>query len=291
MDDLEKFEIRSQNRSFLTNSPVMQELLSPSLNHRSWVNDAKVRRLYLQASSQQWYAPQKVNFGQSIDLDPEIRRVWIRFMSVFYTLEKMGLNVIVNMMPKAVKKLKSEEVPLYLSVQCFDEARHVFVIENYLRKLGAPPQYDWTLHVLGQLASLGFYRMENWLFSTLFSENFASCFLRRAKAANIDPLGAEMCQSLLVDESRHLHFLHIVLPEIMDRFSLFGRLYVKSAQFFIMNFCERMARTLDADGTLVGIDRRALVEEAFENVERAYESYGVTRKFLHFPKVAPLLSH
>ena len=35
----------------------------------------------------------------------------------------------------------------------------------------------------------------------------------------------------------------------------------------------------------VGLDRRGLLEEAFENVERAYESFGVTRDFLYFPKL------
>ena len=287
----QELENRSQinGNAFLLSSPGMQYLLDPIQNKSSWINDTKVRRLYLQAASQQWFAPQKIDFEREIALGDEHRRVWSRFMTVFYTLEKMGLNVILNMMPKAVRKLRSEEASLYLPAQSFDEARHVFVIENYLKKLGAPPRYDWTYHVLGWVASMGFYRVENWLFSTLFSENFASSFLRRAKAAQIDALGAEMCKSLLLDESRHLHFLHIVLPDIMDRLSLFGRTYVRGAQFFIMKLTETMARSLDADGHIVGIDRRALFEEVFENVERAYESYGVTRDFLRFPKIAPLL--
>jgi hypothetical protein len=175
----------------------------------------------------------------------------------------------------------------YLSAQCYDEARHVFTIENYLKKLGAPPKYDWTYHVLGQVSSLGFFRVENWLFSTLFSEHFASAFLRRAKAAKIDSLGSDMCKNLLIDESRHLHFLHIVLPDVLDRLSALGKGYVKLSQFFIMKFTERMARSLDDDGKLVGLDRQALLEEVFANVERSYDNFGV-RPFLYFPKVAPM---
>lgn len=256
-------------------------------NAKSHVNDKKIRRLYLQASMQQWFAPKRINFDTQINLSDEERRVWVRLMHVFYTLEKMGLNVIANMMPKATHKLKSEEATYYLSAQCFDESRHVFAAENYLKKLGSPPTYHWKYHVLGQLASLGAYRVENWLFSTLFSENFASAFLRRAKAANIDPMGAEMCRNLLLDESRHLHFLHIVLPDILDRLSLFGRSYIKTSQFFIMKLTERWATTLEEDVEIVGLDRRALMEEVFENVERAYESFGVTRDYLYFPKITP----
>lgn len=293
MDEIEvsasPVKVPREGKGFLlSDTPGYKDLLVPTASAKAWVNDAKLRRLYLQATSQQWFAPQRINFAGELDLEPEARRVWIRFSEIFYTLEKMGLNVIGNMMPKAVSKLRSEEVSYYLSAQYFDESRHVFVIANYLRKLGAPPKYDRKYHVLGQVASMGFYRVENWLFSTLFSENFASCFLRRAKAANIDPVGAEMCKNLLIDESRHLHFLHIVLPDILDRLSLFGRSYVKASQYFIMKFTTQMAETLDEDGLLVGLDRRALIEDVFENIEKAYEGFGVTRDFLYFPKIKPL---
>jgi hypothetical protein len=269
------------------NSPAMQELLlKPISKDNPIVKDAKIRRLYLQASSQQWYAPQKLNFDLPVDPDAETRRAWARISEVFYTLEKMGLNVIANMMPKAAGKLKSDEVVNYLAVQCHDEARHVFVVESYLKKLGAPPVYDYRYHVLGQAASMGFYKVENWMFSTLFSENFASAFLRRAKASpRIDPFGAEMCKYLMIDESRHLHFLHIVLPDVMDRLSLMGKTYVKACQFFIMKFSEVISRTLEADAAYVGINRRDLLEEIFENIEKAYEGFGVTRQFLRFPKI------
>lgn len=269
----------------LADVPAISDLLEPMANEYSKVNDKKIRRLYLQASMQQWFAPKRINFDTAINLEPEERRVWIRLMHVFYTLEKMGLNVIANMMPKASHKLKSEEASFYLSAQCFDEARHVFSIESYLKKLGAPPSYHWKYHVLGQIASMGAYRVENWLFSTLFSENFASAFLRRAKNAKIDPIGAEMCRNLLLDESRHLHFLHIVLPDLLDRMSVFGRSYVKASQFFIMKLTEKWATTLEADVEIVGLDRRAILEEVFENIERAYESFGVTRDYLYFPKI------
>lgn len=282
-----KLQTLTEKTNFtLSDIPGIESLLEPMPHPHSLVNAQKIRRLYLQASQQQWFAPRRLDFGQEVQMDEESRQVWIRLMRVFYTLEKMGLNVIANMMPKASNRLKSEEATYYLSAQCFDESRHVFSIESYLRKLGAPPEYNWTYHVLGQLASVGAYRVENWLFSTLFSENFASAFLRRTKNSNIDPLGAEMCKNLLVDESRHLHFLHIVLPDIMDRLSLFGRSYIKASQFFIMKLTERWAQTLDY-ASVVGIDQRAIVEEVFENMERAYESFGVSRDYLYFPKIKP----
>ncbi len=272
----------------LSDTPWLDQLLIPLESPNSVVNDAKIRRLYLQASTQQWFSPHKLDFTAPIEMEEEQRRIWIKFMTIFYTMEKMGLNVICNMMSKAVRHLRSEDTAYYLSAQAYDEARHVFTAENYLKKLGAPPKYDYTYHILGQAASMGFFRVENWLFSTLFSENFASCFLRKAKNAKIDPLGADMCRYLLVDESRHLHFLHIVLPDLLDRLSVFGRTYVKASQFFIMKFASVMSSRFDIDASAVGIDRRELLEDVFANVERAYDSFGVSKKFLAFPSVSPL---
>jgi hypothetical protein len=270
----------------LGNNPLIAEMvLKPISKNNPIVKEDKIRRLYLQGSSQQWYALQKMNFESPVSEDPENRRVWIKLTQIFYTLEKMGLNVIANMMYKASRKLQSEEIVSYLAVQCHDEARHVFVAENYLKKLGAPPVYDYKFHVLGQVASMGAFRVENWLFSTLFSENFASSFLRRSKTAQIDPFGSEMCRNLIMDESRHLHFLNIVLPDVMDRLNVISRPYVKASQYFIMKFTEVMSRSLEADAAYVGLNRRDLLEEVFENMERSYEGFGVSRKWLWFPKI------
>lgn len=273
--------------SFLLNgNPQIAEMvLAPISRANPILNDQKIRKLYLQACAQQWYPLQKINFELPTATDPEHRRALIAINQVFYTLEKMGLNVIANMMAKASRKFKSEEAASYLSVQCHDEARHVFLAEIHLKKLGAPPVYDNRLHILGQVASMGFYRVENWLFSTLFSENFASAYLRRGKTFEGDPFGQEVCRNLVIDEARHLHFLHIVLPDILDRMNVVGRSYVKSAQYFIMKFTEVMSRTMANDAAVIGIDRREMLEEVFENIERSYESMGVSRKFLYFPTI------
>src|SRR5882724_8019634 len=83
----------------LSDSPAMQALLSPISSSRPVVDERKVRRLYLQATQQQWFAPKRLDFETPVNMDAESRRVWIRLMTIFYTLEKMGLNVIANMMP------------------------------------------------------------------------------------------------------------------------------------------------------------------------------------------------
>lgn len=279
-------EVSADTRtSFSLTAPGMEDLLIPSGNSKSRVNDLKIRRLYLQAASQQWFGPQRIHFETPIDLTDEQKRVWIRLTHIFYTLEKMGLNVISFMTPKAVARTRSDEIACYLTVQATDEARHVFLLENYLKKLGNDPKFQGWLNALNLAASNGYCRVENWLFSTLFSENFAHSFLRRAKLAQVDTVGASIFRNLQLDESRHLHFLHIVLPDLYDRLNFFGRAYLKASQYFIMKFTEIASRSVAADAALVGIERRDLLEEVFANVERSYAGFGVNPNFLPFPKL------
>ncbi|MBI1861886.1 MAG: diiron oxygenase [Deltaproteobacteria bacterium] len=287
MNETEENRPDAKAPSFLLNdNPTLQELLlKPTTRDNAILNDQKIRRLYVQAASQQWFAPQRIDFTAPLGLTDEQRQVWIRLAGVFYTLEKMGLNVIMGMMGRAVRKFRSDELAYYLTEQAHDEGRHVFVIENYLKRLGAPPKFDRSLQILGQVTHTGFYQVENWLFSTLFSENFASSFLRRTRMATIDPIGAEMCKQLLVDESRHIHFLHIVLPDILDRLSLMGKTYLRASQGFMMHFTERVSRGLKDDAALVGIDRDALLEEVFENMEKSYHTLGLNPRFIPFAKI------
>ena len=275
----------------LAGIPGIEKILEPSPHPNRKVNDAKIRRLYVQASSQQWFAPQRIDYSAPVTMDEASIKVWRQFMLIFYSLEKMGLNTIALMAYKAVRKFKSDETAYYLAAQEFDEARHVFAIENYLKRLGAPPVYDRKLHVFGQIASLGAFRVENWLFSTLFSENFASAFLRMARNSNLDEQGKEMCRSLLLDESRHLHFLHTVLPDVMDRLGVVGKTYLKSSQYFIMKLTEMFARNLDKEAGIVGMNRKELVEDAFDSVQTAYENIGLPRNFVKLPKISPLLAN
>ena len=287
MIETEENKSGAKTSSFLmSENPMLQELLlKPTTRDNPIINDQKIRRLYIQAASQQWFAPHRIDFTAPIDLTDEEKRVWIRLNGVFYTLEKMGLAVIMQMMSRAVRKFKSDEMAYYLTEQAHDEGRHVFVIENYLKRLGAPPKFDRSLQILGQVTHTGFYQVENWLFSTLFSENFASSFLRRTRAAKIDSIGSEMCKQLLVDESRHLHFLNIVLPDILDRMSLMGKTYLRASQGFMMHFTKRVTRTLEHDASLVNISTPALLEEVFENMEKSYHTLGLNPRFIPFAKI------
>ncbi|MCB0405385.1 MAG: ferritin-like domain-containing protein [Bdellovibrionales bacterium] len=278
-------EVIPQRKIFNIESTLFEQLAAPMPGMSTRVNGTKLRKLYLQSMSQQWNPTDKLVFSEPEPMPEKLRDIWIRFGTIFYTLEEMGLHTLNHMMGAASNKLASDDVAFYLSTQCADEARHVFLIEQYLSRLGARPHFDRKFRILSRIASQGLYRVENWMFSTLFSENFASAFLRRARSAEIDGFGQTMCAGILKDEHRHIHFLNIVLPDVIERLNLVSRTYIKTSQFFIMKFTEHVSRCLEEDGKCVGIPRQELLEEAFENMKKTYESFGVGRDFLVFPSI------
>lgn len=276
--------------AYLAAHPVTRELTHATPNPHSLVNDDKIRQLFFRATSQQWFPGDRIDFEAPIDLRPEVRDVWIKLCTVFYTLEKMGQDVIINMMPKATKLMKSTEVSNYLSAQCYDESRHVLILENYLRRLGSPPQFNRIYQTFGTVASQGAFRVQNWLFSTLFSENVASVFLQRMRFSEIDPIGESIGANFLQDEARHISFLKIVLPDLFDKMGFWGRSYVRISQGFITLLTERMSRVLEKDLEIVKLNRKALLEEMFTNTEDCYEELGFPKRFLKFPKLQTAVS-
>ena len=65
-------ESQKETTSFsFADIPDIKNLLEPTPNDNALVNEQKIRRLYLQSSMQQWFAPKRINFEQPIELGVE----------------------------------------------------------------------------------------------------------------------------------------------------------------------------------------------------------------------------
>ncbi len=234
----------------------------------------KYRAVYQRAVSWYWNPDAEIDWTQETHLDERLKSSMTRIGTMLYSLELMGLHVISAMMSKARKKFHDENMGLYLTSQCADEARHVYVIENYLRKVEVPLVYERLAQILGNVAHLGPYRVENWLFSTLFSEIFASTFLQYCLESKIDHLGKEAFKNILRDEARHVSFIDLALKDTNADLSFIGRNYVKLGQMTLMRLVGLGLRQLRKDAENIGIDARDLVDTVFQRLEKEYEEIG-----------------
>ena len=217
------------------------------------------RTLFQQQGERLWNADRDVDWSAGSEIPPEKRRAWLRMMNVFLGLEVMGLDTIQVMMSKATHQLREPSLNLYLAAQCQDEARHVYVLDRYLAEVGghgflsAPERF--LIDRFGSLAQLGFWRVENWLMSTLFSENFAALFLQKClEIEDIDPLAKQIFRLILRDEVRHVNFLHTILPRLVERMSHFGRWYVWQSQIMMAGATSIGLRRIRPDAKHLGID-------------------------------------
>ena len=182
------------------------------------------RVLFQQQGERLWNADRDIDWDRGAQIPDAKRASWLRIINTFHGLEVMGLDTIQVMMGQATHQLRNPSLNLYLAAQCQDEARHVYVLDRYLTEVNGHGYMSaaerFMVDRFGAMASWGFFRVENWLISTLFSENFAALFLQRAlEIPDIDPLAKQIFRLILRDEVRHVNFLHTILPELIDGLS------------------------------------------------------------------------
>ena len=144
-----------------------------------------------------WNADRDIDWDRGAQIPDAKRASWLRIINTFHGLEVMGLDTIQVMMGQATHQLRNPSLNLYLAAQCQDEARHVYVLDRYLTEVNGHGYMSaaerFMVDRFGAMASWGFFRVENWLISTLFSENFAALFLQQAlEIPDIDPLAKQI---------------------------------------------------------------------------------------------------
>ncbi len=252
---------------------------------RSEDESGAIGELFRQQSDRMWNADADLDWS----IDPQIpeskREAWIALLNVFYNLELMGLDVLQVMTSKATHKIRDTDLKLYLAAQAHDEARHVYVLDKYLhaangrRKLGRLEQT--LIDRYGTMASVGLYRVENWLVSTLFSENFAALFLERAVSLpDNDPLATQMFRLILRDEVRHVSFLNALLPDLLGETSRVARAYLWQSQLTLIGAVSVGLRRVAPYAREIGVDIEDFKNQLTANLDAQYQDCGID-EFLH----------
>lgn len=252
------------------------------------------QELFRQQSDRIWNADKDIDWDLGVQIPEHKREAWLRMLNVFYGLELMGLDTIQVMMSKATHKLHDPNLNLYLAAQTHDEARHVYVLDRYLTMadgFGRMSRLEQGLvDRFGNMASLGFYRVENWLTSTLFSENFAALFLQKAlELDDVDPLAKQIFRNILRDEVRHVNFLHTILPDLLGDLSRVGRTYIWQNQLLLVGAISIGLRRLHGDAETLGLDIEDFKNTLIENLDQQFHDAGID-DFLHASSYARIIN-
>ncbi len=248
--------------------------------HRSSDQADAFRLLFRQQGDRLWNADRDVDWAAGSQIPDHHRAAWLRLMNVFLGLETMGLDTIQVMMSQATHQVRDPALNLYLAAQCQDEARHVYVLDRYLREVNGHGYISrrerFLIDRFGGMASWGFFRVENWLTSTLFSENFAALFLQQTlELDDVDPLAKQIFRLILRDEVRHVNFLHTILPTLIDRLPAAGRAYVWQNQLLLAGAVALGLRRIKADVASLGVDVDLYKATLLDNLGTQFQDAGL----------------
>ncbi len=262
--------------------------------HRSAEQADAFRMLFRQQSDRLWNADRDIDWAAGSQIPDERRDAWLRMINVFHGLEVMGLDTIQVMMSQATHQIPDPALNLYLAGQCQDEARHVYVLDRYLTEVDGhgfiSKSEKFLIDRFGGMSSWGIYRVENWLISTLFSENFAALFLQQAlKLEDVDPLAKQIFRLILRDEVRHVNFLHTILPHMIERLPATGRLYVWQSQLLLAGAVALGLRRIKCDVAALGIDVDEYKATLLENLGAQFKDAGLD-SFLRIETYAKVIN-
>jgi len=220
---------------------VTEERISTTLEtvfQRSYVSEAPdLRRLYENAKRDQWNAARDIDWSQSVDLDQGIFADELVDGHGTKTLNKLGpkrfaeLNVEFSCWrlsqllhgeegamlacSQLVDMVPGNDAKFFQATQVVDEARHAEVLSRYLTEKCGGRIYPIT----NNIRTVFDYILGNgkWFVKTvglqLIAETFAVALFRMLGETATDPMLRTICKRILSDESRHMGFSVLSLPD------------------------------------------------------------------------------
>jgi hypothetical protein len=203
------------------------------------VHAADMRRLYENAKRDQWNASSDIDWTAPVDLDAGIfadglidgygsafwdgldtatrRRLNLEFSCWRLSQILHGEEGAMLACSQLVDMVPTNDAKFFQSTQVVDEARHTEVMSRYLTEKCGGRIYPiaGNLRLLfDQLLGEG-----KWFIKTvglqLIAETFAVGMFRMLAETAQDPLLRSICQRIIADESRHMGFSVLGLPEVI----------------------------------------------------------------------------
>jgi hypothetical protein len=169
-------------------------------------------------------------------------------------------------------KLIPLEAKMAATSQAFDEARHFYVLHDYLEALGAvPSQPDpHTQKVLDMVLETDEIP-EKLQGMQLIVENIALTIFHFVRRLKIEPVLSELLPYYEKDEARHVGLGIQALPQFLRVMSLPRRIKFTAFQVQIISHVLRGLKSLEPDLAVLGISARDVLEDGVGKIEREIE--------------------
>jgi len=207
------------------------------------VHAPDMRRLYENAKRDQWNVSKDIDWSQPVDLDRGIfadglvdgygSEIWDKLnpkqqheLNVEFSCWRLsqllhGEEGAMLACSQLVDMVPSNDAKFFQSTQVVDEARHTEVLSRYLLEKCGGRVYPMSRNIKRLFDFL--LGQGKWFIKTaglqLIAETFAVGLFRMLAETSIDPLLRTICKRILTDESRHMGFSVLCLPEMIKSLS------------------------------------------------------------------------
>lgn len=156
------------------------------------------------------------------------------------------------------------EAKLAAASQVHDEARHFYVMHDYLEALGEkPPKLDyWSKRVLSM--TLGTKSLAKKLLGMqLTIETIALTIFQRVRELDVEPVLSELLPYYERDEARHVGLGIQLLPSLVASMSYAERIDLAVFHFDLYGSAVMSLKSLDPALTSIGVDPRSILAIGF----------------------------
>jgi hypothetical protein len=192
---------------------------------------------------------------------------------------------------KISAQLADELVPLEAKLaaasQVHDEARHFYVMHDYLVALGErpPPLEFWSQRVLAM--TLGTPDLTKKLLGMqLTVETIALVIFQRVRELEVEPVLTDLMPYYERDEARHVGLGVQLVPQLMNELSIAGAVDVALFQLDLLLTTLVALKVMEPDLLTIGVDPRSMLGIAFR--KQAEIDAAIKKEFPLWPEDGPV---
>lgn len=175
-------------------------------------------------------------------------------------------------------QMPDDEMRLAATAQAHDEARHYYVLHDYLQSLAVevPPLDRHTRSFLNAILGSR-HVLHKVVGMQLFVETIALTMFKMVREANVDPALAELLTYYERDEARHVGFGVQAAPILMEGTGLWGRVRLAAFEARVLLHMLRALQAVEPDLRRLGVEARQVLEEGGRRFAHILDDYRAER--------------
>ena len=217
------------------------------------------------------------------DLAPERRRALARIFGMIMWGELAAWKISAQLADRLVPL----EAKLAAASQVHDEARHFYVMHDYLEALGEKPRKleFWAQRVLAR--TLGTDNLLKKLVGMqLTVETVAAVAFQRVRELEVEPVLTDLMVYYERDEARHIGLGVQLVPSMVSQLSLASAMSLAVFQLDLLTTTLFSLKSIEKELLAIGVDPRSLLGMAFR--KQADIDTKIRAEFPQWPEDPPL---